>query len=83
MTKIHEHIKYYTMDYEDTEYDEWDLLGNPASASRLTLNCPLFDNMSITLSLNYVCKKCDREQSLPATVNFLKLSIPKKKRKVK
>ena len=48
------------MDYEDSEYDEWDLLGNPATASKLILNCPLFDNTSITLSLNYACKKCER-----------------------
>lgn len=83
MTKIHEQIKYYTTEYEDSEYDEWDLLGNPATATKLTLNCPLFDNISITLALNYSCRKCEREQSLPADINFLKLSFPRKKRKVK
>lgn len=83
MTKIHELIKYYTIEYEDSEYDSWDLLGNPTTASKLILNCPLFDNTSITLSLNYSCKKCEREQSLPAHLNFLKLNFPKKKRKVK
>jgi hypothetical protein len=60
MTKIHESIKYYTSDFVNTEYDEWDLLGNSSTASKLTLNCPLFDNTSITLALNYSCKKCDR-----------------------
>lgn len=83
MTKVHEIIKYYTTEYINPEYDEWDLLGTPSGMSRLTLNCPLFDNTTLTLSLNYSCKKCDREQSLPAAINFLKLSFPKKKRKVK
>lgn len=83
MTKVHELVKYYTTVHDNNQYDEWDLLGNPSAASKLMLNCPLFDNTSIVLSLNYECKKCIRVQSLPANINFLKLSIPKKKRKAK
>jgi hypothetical protein len=83
MAKVHELIKYYTLEYEDEDNDAWEFLGNPHTQSRPILNCPLFDNISTTLSLNYLCEKCKRESSVPFNLNFLKLSFPKKKRKAK
>lgn len=36
-----------------------------------------------TLSLNYTCLKCKKNVSSPHNIQFLKVNIPKKKRKVK
>jgi hypothetical protein len=35
------------------------------------------------LNLNYGCPKCKTEISVPHNIQFLKLNIPKKKRKTK
>lgn len=85
MTRLHEQIKYYSLDNPDDSglCDEWDILGRAPHSSAINLNCPLFDALSFALSFNYECTKCKIEQSAKSFYNFLKVSFPRKKRKVK
>ena len=83
MTKLHEHIKYYSLENPNNFVDEWDLLGKSLNTSSVILNCPLFDSISFTLSFEYKCETCNFEHSTQSHYNFLKVFFPKKKRKVK
>ncbi len=43
----------------------------------------IYSAIESTLSLNYRCAKCNKEVSVPHNIQFLKLNIPKKKRKAR
>lgn len=58
MTKLHDNIKYYSLENAENFVDEWDLLGKSINTSSVNLNCPLFDSISFTLSFNYECSSC-------------------------
>lgn len=62
------------------EHDEWDLF---YKRSALTPHYIIYDAIESTLSLNYRCPKCDTASSVPHNIQFLKLNIPKKKRKAR
>ena len=56
MNLLHEEIKYYSMNEMEEERDEWDILSK--QPTKVTLNCPFFDEVSTTLNLNYECSEC-------------------------
>jgi hypothetical protein len=43
----------------------------------------VYSAIEATLSLNYFCTKCQSASSVPHNIQFLKLNIPKKKRRTK
>lgn len=83
MNKTHDFIKYYRLDHYELDYDEWDALSNPAITEQPSIYCPLYDNTSIGLLVHYKCVDCNRKQSLPININYLKIPFPHKKRKAK
>ncbi len=43
----------------------------------------IYNAIESTLSMNYYCQNCETSTSVLHNIQFLKLNIPKKKRKVK
>jgi hypothetical protein len=62
------------------ERDEWDLFYRRGGLEPQHL---VYSAIEATLSLNYFCPKCQAPSSLPHNIQFLKLNIPKKKRRTK
>ena len=60
--------------------DDWDLFYRKNALQPHHL---VYSSIESTLSLNYTCLKCKINVSLPHNIQFLKLNIPKKKRKTR
>lgn len=64
----------------DEGCDEWDLFYKRGG---LTAQHLVYSAIEATLSLNYECARCKTRTSQPHNVQFLKLSIPKRKRRAR
>lgn len=62
------------------DLDEWDMF---YKKNMLRPHHLIYSAIESTLSLNYRCAKCNKEVSVPHNIQFLKLNIPKKKRKAR
>jgi hypothetical protein len=60
--------------------DEWDFF---YKKNMVNSHYMVYDAIESTLSLNYYCSKCQVTSSVPHNIQFLKVNIPKKKRKTK
>lgn len=79
---INEAALFYTPldNHSGDEKDEWDLLYRK---NQLQPHFIIYDAIESSLSLNYCCPKCKDRMSVPHNIQFLKLNIPKQKRKAK
>jgi hypothetical protein len=82
LSLLNEETLHYSLlnDSPFEDLDEWDLF---YKRSMLQPHHLVYSAIESTLCLNYLCPKCNRPLSVPHNIQFLKLNIPKKKRKVR